>query len=219
MSKRTNMKTDDKPRKRRKLDTTRKLSTTRSIAEKALLLASKANKSIERKTIDFSGSATVTSTASALHFTALAQGTAQNQRIGNSVYCTGMSINYYWTSHPTPAQTMARLVIYYDTQTLSDDTAHTWTEVMDSSSILAMVNRGSFRNRFKILHDKVVALSPATNYAESHKTYIPFNKTVEYNGTANTDIQKNGIYGLILSTEPTNGAGFVYYARVYYNDA
>lgn len=219
MSKRFNMSTDSKTTKKRKVDKSSKLSTTRSIAEKALLLASKANKSIERKTIDFTGSATVTSTASALHFTAIAQGTTQSQRIGNSVFCTGMAINYYWTSHPTPAQTMARLVIYYDTQTLSDDTAHTWTEVMDNASILAMVNRGSLRNRFKILHDKVVALSPATNYAETHKVYIPFNKTVEYNGIANTEIQKNGIYGLLLSTEPTNGAGFVYYARVYYNDA
>lgn len=196
-----------------------KLTTTREIATKALQLATKANKSIEHKTLDFTGSATVINTAQSLHFTACAQGTTQSQRVGNSIFVTGIALNYYWVSHPTPAQTMARFVVYYDTQTVGDSTSRTWTEVMDNASILAMVNRGSQRNRFKILHDKVVALSPATNYAETHKVYIKFNKTVEFNGTGSGDIQKNGIYGILLSTEPTNGAGFVYYSRLYYNDA
>jgi len=194
--------------------------TVRELAEKALKLAAKANKGIEKKAIDFAGNTTVGTTASALHFTAIAQGTTQNQRIGNSVYMSGMAINFYWFIAPAAITTRIRFVIFRDTQTVSDNVTFGWTTLMDNSSIMAMVNRGSFRNRFKIMYDKTETLNASDNYGNNHmKIYLPIKKTIEYNGTANTDIQKNGIYGLVISDDNTDQPAFNYYARMYYHDS
>lgn len=192
----------------------------RSIAEKALALAKTVNKSIEKKAIDFTGGTAVTTTATPFHFTAIAQGTAQNQRIGNSIYLTGMAINFNWYISASAAISHIRFVIFQDTQTQPDDTAIAWTELMDNAAILAMINRGSQRNRFKILYDQQSMLGQNSNEAEVFpKVYMPIKKTVEFNGTASSDIQKNGIYGLVISSEATDTPIFNYYARLYYHDA
>lgn len=219
MSKRAATSTPPPSNKRSRASSANTVPSVRSIAEKALALAAKANKSVEKKALDFSGSSTIGTTASALHFTAVAQGTAQNQRIGNSVYCTGLALNFLFVSHPSAAQSNIRFIIFHDTQTVSDQTSIAWTTVMDNASMWAMINRGSQRGRFKILMDKTCSLSPNSNYAENYmKNYIPINKTIEFNGTAATDIQKNGIYGLVLSDDNVNQPGFTYYSRLYFRD-
>lgn len=219
MSKRAATSTPPPSHKRARASSANTVPTVRSIAEKALALASKANKSVEKKAIDFVGSTSIGTTAVPLHFTAVAQGTAQNQRIGNSVYVTGLALNFLFVSHSSAPQSNVRFVVFHDTQTVSDTTSIGWTELMDNGSMWSMVNRGSQRGRFKILMDKTCSLSPATNYAENYmKNYIPINKTVEFNSTVATDIQKNAIYGLVISDDNTNQPGFTYYSRLYFRD-
>jgi len=196
-----------------------KPSSVRDIAEKALKLAVAANKGIERKNVDFSGNSTIGTTATALHFTAVAQGAGGSQRVGNSIYVTGLAMNYYWYKHPTSTQVQIRLVIVMDTQTQSDDTALSWTEVFESSSIMSMVNKGSQKNRFKILYDKI-GMIDTSDFGQTHqKVFIPIKKQIDYNGSASSDIQRNGIYGLILSDENTNQPAFNYYSRLYFQDS
>ena len=218
-TKRSSTSTPPPTNKRTKSDA-KVLPSVRSIAEKALALAAKANRAVEKKAIDFNGNSLVGTTAVAFHFTAIAQGTAQNQRIGNSVYLTGMAINYYWLTSASAVATQCRFIVFMDTQTQSDDTAIAWTEVMDNSSILAMINRGSQRNRFKMLYDKHVFIDRATKYTDNNqKIYFPINKVIEYNSTASSDIQKNAVYGLCLSDDNTNQPAFNYYARMYFRDS
>jgi len=106
-----------------------------------------------------------------------------------------------------------------DTQTVSDQTSLNWTDVFDNSSNLAMINRGSQRNRFKILYDQSAILDASEISGRHTKIYFPINKTIEYNGSANTDIQKNGVYGLVLSDDNTNQPAFNYYSRIYFRDS
>lgn len=197
----------------------RNVTTVRGIAEKALKIATAASRGIEKKAIDFNGSTAVGTTATQLHFTAISQGTTQLQRVGNQCYVTGMAINYYWYKHPSSVVTNIRFVVFMDTQTVSDVTGIPYTECLASTSILAMINRSTQLGRFKILHDSNAILD-ASHVGEVHKKiYLPVNKNVNYNGQANSDIQKNAIYGLVLSDDNTNQPAFNYYARVYFHDS
>lgn len=209
---------NERTTKRRKTQSGKSTSV-RKLAEKALELATKASKSIERKAADFLVTTNISSVGSSFHYTAIAQGTTTSQRVGNDIYVTGLGLNYYWTTNATPASMVVRFVVFMDTQQQSDDTSHDWLEVFQNSNIMAMVNRTGQKNRYKILYDKFHNLSTATNYSVGEKVFIPINQTVEFNGTASGDIQKNGIFGLALSTELTNTAPFTCYSRTYYRDA
>lgn len=197
-----------------------KKTTAQVTADKALALARKIQRSQEKKALDFTGGAfTVGTTAVAGHLSIVGQGTAQNQRIGNSVYASAFAVNYYMYRHPTSVTVHMRFVIVMDSQTQGDDTSLAWTEVFDNASILAMKNRGSQRNRFTILYDKIHQMSASDIGFVHQKIFIKLNKTIEWNGSQSSDIQKNGIYLLALSDDDTNKPAMDYYFRLYFTDS
>ena len=82
-----------------------------------------------------------------------------------------------------------------------------------SSSILNRDNMG----RFTILLDKQLNLTANTS-AIMVKEMVPLNFHARYNGTASTDIEKNGVYLMLVSSDNTNQVGVVGVCRVAYYD-
>jgi len=196
----------------------RKPATVRSIAEKALALAKLSQAEIERKNSDIASNVTVGTTAGTIHITALTQGIAANNRIGQEVNVTGLAMNYYWYKHPSSVVTNIRFVIVQDTQTVSDATSVSWTDVFASSSNIAQITRTGMKGRFKILYDNSAILDASEISGRHNRIFIPLKLKIQYNGTASTDIQKNALYGLVLSDDNTNQPAFNYFIRMYFTD-
>lgn len=100
-----------------------------------------------------------------------------------------------------PRGCLSRIIIVRDTQQESD-TAPTVTDLLvgGTSLVMSPYNR-LYRNRFEVLMDKTYKTCPnASNSVIYDNQYLKLSskRPIYYNGGAQTDIQKNGLYMFML---------------------
>lgn len=158
---------------------------------------------VEQKLLDTAVDRSVSNTGHIDHVSAIAQGDGISNREGNSVKATLISMRLSGYIHASATNTQVRYMLVMDNQTVSDS-----TPAVDD--ILESVNTRSFLDiarlgRFTILVDGHIPLvASAANGAFYREHNIPLNNHIRFNGTASTDIQKNGLYFLTLSDQATN---------------
>lgn len=191
----------------------------KSIATTALKLVKKSMNKVEVKNTDFSSNFTqgTTPIISPLHL--ITQGTSSVQRIGNKISAAGLSFRFYAYKHPSSIVNNIRVVIVQDTQQISDASTVSWLSVFSQTNVVALRNLDTERHRFKILFDKSYQFSASTVGKPTTQHWIPIKTPLYYNGSANSDIQKNGIYVLTYGDDNTNQAAIYYYARIYFTDS
>lgn len=153
-------------------------------------------------------------------FVNIAVGDDETSRTGNSIllrnlYIRGtMEINSAVTG-----DTRITCMLVKDKQQVADTTP-TITDIVTSSTdpdtLLATGNFG----RFKVMWRKTYALTPVSggrNVVSLNK-YWKIYDHVRYNGTANTDVQKNGYYFVIITSENVNFPSININARTGYHD-
>lgn len=158
-------------------------------------------------------------TATIVHLTGIAQGDTASGRTGNSILMKYMSLKFFLTINASATASLVRIVIFVDKQQVSDTSAST-TDILQSNSTVAFLNN-SQAGRFMILKDYFVALDSAGKPSRTMKWFKSFagkDFHVKYNGAAGTDIQQNGIYILMLSSEATNTPTLTYNIRVAWHD-
>ena len=138
---------------------------------------------------------TAANTPLVTHLNGIAQGDGVSGRTGNSSLMHRMHSSEYYTS--AVANCLCREVLVIDKQQLAD-TAPVWGDLFESSTVLSLYNKLS-KSRFQILEDKTFILSTAHKTAQLVKHTRPLDKHVLFNGTATSDIQKNGIYKLFIA--------------------
>lgn len=173
---------------------------------------------------DLIGSGTHINTGTMTHLTGIAIGDGDGQRTGNSIFVRNVSIRGALIRPGPPAFTAmdvrVRMMLLIDKQQVGD-TAPTPADVLastgTSNSVYSHLNPATV-GRFTILRSRLYALT------EDNPT-IPINWNVNlrhhvrYNGSTGTDIQRGGIYLLIITTAPSgNGAAFDRAIRVSYHD-
>lgn len=163
------------------------------------------------------GSTSISTTPQNLYdLTAIAQGDGIAQRTGQSILNNGFYINLAFTKHASATFSFIRVVLVQDRQQISD-TAPTYSDVFESNSTYAKVNPNTM-GRFKIWYDKRVLLSTQRDFKQIN-IYRKFKGIhTRYNGTASSDIQKNGFYLMLVSSEATNTPTVVSASRTYYHD-
>lgn len=177
------------------------------------------NSEMLHKDFAYSAGTTINGTGFVTHLTALGQDDTSSGRTGNSILLRNM--NYRFKLEVNASVTLDSsilMLIFMDTQQISD-TAPVITDVLTTStpeSLLALGTAG----RFKLMSRKTYILTPATGGrpALEIKGYFNIQKHIRYNGTASTDIQKNGLYIAFLSSESTNTPTIVGSARIGYHD-
>jgi hypothetical protein len=162
----------------------------------------------------------------------VAQGTADNQRIGRELKIKGLYIRGQFEQNTSTTVTSAikmRLIIYLDKQ--ANGAAATMGDILDTTVITTPVN--AFRNldnakRFKILKDKRVQLNfyghDGTNAFE-HAVNFNYAWTpkkplsVEFSSTTGgiTEIRSNNIGILLVSNTASALAQFDGGARIHFN--
>lgn len=169
-------------------------------------------------------------------------GSSESQRDGNIIFQKRLRFKMTLAPKHIPAigqtanggdnsasMVAVRVMLVMDRQTISDTTP-ALSDVLAStlSNDLPIISPQTIlqQKRFKILYDKVKFCEVTKNYHLFSKV-IKVNKDIVYNGTANTDIQKNGIYlfawyndyGVPTSgTDVNDGPRFTYWARSEYTD-
>lgn len=151
---------------------------------------------------------------------AIAQGDTDAGRTGNSIllrniYMRGtLAIN-----NSVIGNTRVTLALVKDTQQTSDSTpavADIFQSPSDPDSLLAT---GQF-GRFKLLWRKTYVLTPiggGRNVLSLNK-YWKLYDHIRYNGSASTDIQKNGYYLVAISSESSNYPAVTFNSRIGYRD-
>jgi len=153
------------------------------------------------------------------HITAISQDDTVSGRTGNSVLLRQMWIKWTASINSSATNTLVRVMIICDKQQVGDTSPSASTVLDQTGTIQAPFGNLAVASvgRFKVLYSKVVNLNqdrPTT--MQSH--YFNMRTHVRYNGTADTDIQKNGHYVLIISNEETNTPTIQHNIRIGYHD-
>ena len=143
----------------------------------------------------FVSTATVANTAIITQLNDVVQGDTLNSRTGNSILMSGLRSTEVMSSAVTCT---VREILFIDKQQISD-TAPVVTDILQTSVPIAFYAQ-EFPGRFQILSDSFYTLDTAAKPVIARRRYKKLQKHAVYNGTAAADIQKNGVYKLIITS-------------------
>lgn len=167
----------------------------------------------ETKAINNSSSVTVNdTTGQVLHMTAIAEGTASNQRSGRFIRSRYITSRLHLKMHASATQTLVRVVIIIS----SDENAPTTSSFFTSQNALSTINL-LYSDRYRIIYDNLVNLDTYNPTAALNIFRKP-RQRIKFNGTASTDYENGQMWMLLLSNEATNTPTVAYYNRFSYND-
>lgn len=152
--------------------------------------------------------------------TAIAQGDASNNRTGNSVLLRSIYLRGRFEINSSVASnTRITCLLVVDKQQVADTTPSISDIVTTDTDPDTLLNRNT-AGRFKVLWRKNYTLTPASGGRPNIELvkYWKLYKHIRYNGTASTDLQKNGYYFVIITSESTNFPTVIINARTGYHD-
>lgn len=159
----------------------------------------------------------ITSAGTLTHLSNIAQGDTQGTRTGNSILARSLFGRIGLEMNPTATVSRIRILIVCDNQQIAD-TSPSATDVLLTASTLSSLDTATYPNRFKVLKDMLITLDDAKMMGSSFKINIPMYKHIKYNGANSTDIAKNGIYILYISSESVNYPTISYNLKLGYYD-
>jgi len=169
----------------------------------------------EKHFVNYGASTAVTTTAGFTHLTAISQDDTISGRTGNSILSKSMSGKLQMTCNAGTASSVCRAIIFIDLQQVADTTPTIGTLLeSDYLSLLSIASLG----RYKVLYDKTVALDNVSNKIKVLPVNLRFDHHVRFNGTSSTDIQKGGLYLMLISSEASYPPNVVSNLRIGFYD-
>ena len=145
--------------------------------------------------------ATVSSTGSVTHLTEIAIGDTKSTRTGSSVLTKDFALRFTLQKNATAVGTVVRVLIIRDKQQISD-TSPGVTDILNSADVNSHYN-AQLSDRFQYLSDQTITLDADDVLIAKQFKLNPQGLHVLFNGSSGTDIQKNGLYLVLVSNEPT----------------
>lgn len=166
---------------------------------------------------DVAGFVNPTIAGDAIPLTDIPQGDQIGTRTGNSILVKRAYIRVKLDKHATPASSTIRYALVRDSQQVSDG-APTYENVFSpGGGVLSALNSAQL-GRFTILEEKLLTVD-TDNPSRVFVINVSMSSHVRYNGSNSTDIQKNGLYLVVCSTENSGTQPtFTYRSRVYFHD-
>lgn len=157
-----------------------------------------------------------------ISLTSIAQGDNTTNRAGNQIAVKYITGSAQVQLNDTTVPTWARCMIVQDKQTVADtipSLSDILTDVALTSIISSPLNINTV-GRFKVLYDRVIRMDAGSGVLNRFKWYLRPNTVVRFNGSASTDIQKNGLFLYIFTNkdnvnDPVTVEGYV---RTGYSD-
>lgn len=161
-------------------------------------------------------SISLSTSGTVIPLTSIAQGDTASGRTGNSILVRNVMIRIASAMHASATNTFFRFMLVQDMQQQGDTTPAV-TDILESSTYLSPLATANV-GRFKVLWSKTLKSTAAGSTSLLIDKYWKVYSHVRYNGTASTDINKNGYYLLMLSSEAANTPTVVYQFKVGYHD-
>jgi len=143
----------------------------------------------------------ISSTGSVTNLVDIGQNDTASGRTGNSIFMRQVHAKGCLTIHPSATTTFVRCMWVIDNQQASD-TAPSITSILQNSTVESFLSANNL-GRFTVLADRVYQLSQ-----DKPMAFIKYSRImrhhIRYNGTSSNDIQKGGLYLVLVSNEPTN---------------
>ncbi len=167
--------------------------------------------------LDTSVSTAIDTSGYLTHLTAIGQGDGITQRTGQSVLLSYLSVRGVFAIHASATTSQVRVLVLCDKQQVAD-TAPAVTDVLVGGNYLEHYNVNTV-GRFNILEDETFALSAQGPQQMIYRRNFTLNTHhVRFNGSATTDIQRGGIYILLVGNEGTNLTSTLLKCRVSFHD-
>jgi len=159
---------------------------------------------VEKKKLDTQITISPSNTLPSItHLTGIAQSNALNGRAGNSIKLNYLSIKALIQYAAGSVGTLTSMYVIQDTQQVSDTAPGVYDIFEAAAGSLGVLNAANV-GRFKILYKRKIVQDGMN--ARSVETYKKLKFHVRYNGANTADIQKNGLYLIVLSSQPTTAA-------------
>lgn len=162
---------------------------------------------------------TISGTGYVYNLTGIAQGDGINQRTGNSILVRNLTYRLkFEINSSVTADTTILFALVWDTQQVGD-TSPAITDIFASATPETLLATGTL-GRFKIILRKHILLTPASGGKPAIVMHNNLNlyKHTRYNGVNDTDIQRNGLYLVMVSSESTNLPTITGTVRLGYHD-
>lgn len=171
----------------------------------------------EKHFTDFSSTAVLPAAGGVLvAYHQIAQGDGNGQRTGNSILVNNVQFRCYVAKDPSATNSLCRVMLVHDKQQIAD-TLPGVTDILASANPLAPLNRSNL-GRFTVLQSKTFSLTSSM----SSRKFSLFKKFkqhhIRYNGTTVNDVQKGGLYVIMVSNEATYRPTYDFQATTAYYD-
>ncbi len=143
-------------------------------------------------------------------------GNTANTRVGQSIKIKSFNMRANAGINSSGRITVLRCMVFVDKQQAADATP-TIAVLLDSATPESPINLFS-QKRFRVLYDKYITLNDSGHNNYGIDISIPLDMVQLYNGSAATDIDKNGIFMLLIASEVTNDPVFIHTSWITYRD-
>lgn len=170
----------------------------------------------EKHKFDAGATVTPTSSGSITALSNIPQGDTMGSRHGNSVLAKSLTFKGLVTHNQSATNTLTTMYIIQDKQQVSD-TAPAVADIFDVATYgpIGVLNANNV-GRFKILVKK--KLIQDGSRVISLDFFKKMNTHLRFNGTAGTDVQKGGLYLVLISNQTANPPSVQYLSRLGYYD-
>lgn len=162
---------------------------------------------------------TITTTGSVSCLSAVAQGTTDITRIGNSILAKHLQIRYVVQSNTVSHYNALRMILFLDKQN-AKGTIPAASEILNGVSINGFINKDN-TDRFVILKDDCITVDDVGDSLVTKKEFLDLSRLhIKYDGTtaAQGDLAENHIYMLLVSADPTDGPSISMNSRLVFYD-
>jgi len=167
----------------------------------------------------------ITSSGTIQHLTAIPQGVTEVTRVGEDVMLREIIVRGRLSDLTTTGTTSVpfyyRFALVVDKQQVAD-TAPAVTQVVDTADPVNALPNNSHSERFRFLWVSPLiqnnAVLTGNQFPVCDHTWKGALK-IGFNGANSTDIQKNGVYFMILTSDTGNTVDFAGVARLMYTDS
>lgn len=162
------------------------------------------------------GNTLVPNTGTMTLLNGMAQNDTSSGRTGNSILMRNVFIRLCFTQNASATSTIYRVMLVLDSQQIGD-TNPTIPDILETVNPIAPLSTAS-AGRFKVLKNYFFTTDDDKGQTKIINFYKDFRFHTRYNGTANSDIQKNGLYLVMLTDQPTNAPRVDFTWKVGYHD-
>lgn len=164
-----------------------------------------------------SGAVTINSTGTVIPLANISQGDTDAGRTGNSIFARNLLLNLDTKVNASnTGVNFLKIMLVQDNQQVGDTTPAV-TDILLGAYPNSPLNNATF-GRFTILKNWKFSLDMASRPAYMISKYKKLYHHIRYNGTADTDIQRGGLYLLFISDQSTNAPSCDYQIRLGYHD-